>query len=63
MKEARKGLVRNTKFQTYVMVYALSRSSRSYWCLKLEHRDEKNSIKNIENLESGVHYLQLLDLF
>lgn len=62
IKEARKGLVKNTKSQAYVIVYALSQKHRSYWCLKLEHRDQKIALK-IGNLESGKHYLQLLDLF
>ena len=31
--------------------------------LKIGTQRLKNSIKNIENLESGEHYLQLLDLF
>ena len=51
MKEARKGLVRNTKVQAYVIVYALSQSTRSYWCLKLEHRDQKIALKILRILK------------
>ena len=69
IKEARKGLVRNTKSQAYVIIYALSQSTRSYWCLKLEHRNQKIALKialidttNSTNINKYKEKISLYDL-
>ena len=37
--------MRDTKSQAYLMVCALSQSTKSHWCFKLEYIDDKIALK------------------